>query len=422
MTTTAGTDLDQIDLSDLSLWEDGPPHELFERLRNEQPVHWSPLEGFSHEEGFWSVTRFEEIASVGRDFETFSSEMGGILAVNQFLPDDQIPEDAPDEPLYFMRMMLIAQDPPRHDRLKALVQKAFTPKRALDHADRIREIVNLVYDNALERHPDGKIDLVQDVGVYVPAMVIGDMLGAPREDADKLVDWTNRTTAFEDPRVVGDMQDTWTALKEVFEYVWNLVEARGAERQDDLTSALLDAEVDGEKLTAEEICMFWFLLMVAGNDSTRATFCSGYLSLLEDPEQMELVKSGAVPPEQVVEEFVRVHPAFAYMRRTATKDTEIAGQPIAKGDKVLMWYVSGNRDDTAFENPHHFDVSRTLNEHQGFGGGGRHFCLGAGLARIEMKIWLEETLRRFPEMKLDGEPTRLSSTFLNQYRTIPVAV
>ena len=251
MTTTAGSDLNQIDLSDLSLWEDGPPHEVFERLRNEQPVHWSPLEGFAHEEGFWSVTRFEEIASVGRDFETFSSEMGGILAVNQFLPDDQIPEDAPDEPLYFMRMMLIAQDPPRHDRLKALVQKAFTPKRSLDHADRIREIVNLVYDNALERHPDGKIDLVQDVGVYVPAMVIGDMLGAPREDADKLVDWTNRTTAFEDPRVVGDMHDTWTALKEVFEYVWNLVEARGAERQDDLTSALLDAEVDGEKLTAE---------------------------------------------------------------------------------------------------------------------------------------------------------------------------
>ena len=422
MTTTAGTDLNQIDLSDLSLWEDGPPHEVFERLRNEQPVHWSPLEGFAHEEGFWSVTRFEEIATVGRDFETFSSELGGILAVNQFIPEDQKPDDAPDQPLYFMRMMLIAQDPPRHDRLKALVQKAFTPKRSLDHADRIREIVNLVYDNALERHPDGKIDLVQDVGVYVPAMVIGDMLGAPREDADKMVDWTNRTTAFEDPRVVDDMHDTWTALKEVFEYVWNRVEARGAERQDDLTSALLDAEVDGEKLTVEEICMFWFLLMVAGNDSTRATFCSGLFSLLSDPEQMELVKSGSAPSEQVVEEFVRVHPAFAYMRRTATKDTEIAGQPIAEGDKVLMWYVSGNRDASVFDDPHHFDVGRTPNEHQGFGGGGRHFCLGAGLARLEMKIWLEETLRRFPEMKLDGEPTRLSSTFLNQYRTIPVAV
>jgi cytochrome P450 len=417
--TTTAADLAAIDLSDLSLWEEGPPHEIFELLRREQPVHWSPLGGFAWEEGFWSVTRFEDIAEVGRDWKTFSSERGGILAVNQFM--EHPPEGVPEDPLAFQRLMLISQDPPRHDRLKALVQKVFTPTRALDHTDRMRDIINLVYDRALERNPDGRFDLVQDVGIYVPAMVIGDMLGVPREDAQKLVDWTNRTTAFEDPRVVPDIEDTWVALKEVFEYVHHLVEARRADPQDDLTTAFLEAEVDGEHLTHEEVVMFWFLLMVAGNDSTRATFASGVRSLLQDAEQMDLVRSGAVPAEQAVEEFVRYHPAFAYMRRTAMKDTEIAGQPVADGDKVLLWFVSGNRDESVFEDPHHFDVRRDPNPHQGFGGGGRHFCLGAGLARLEMKLWLEETLRRFPGLRLDGEPTRLASTFLNQFRTIPVA-
>ncbi len=168
--------------------------------------------------------------------------------------------------------------------------------------------------------------------------------------------------------------------------------------------------------------MFFFLLMVAGNDSTRSVFTSGMKNLLDDPAQMRLVRDGEVPLEQVVEEFVRYNPAFAYMRRTATCDTELAGQQIEAGDKLALWYVSGNRDGAAFKDPDRFDVRREPNPHQGFGGGGRHFCLGAGLARLELKLWLEETLRRFPDLTLAGDPTRLSSTFLNQYRTIPVAL
>jgi cytochrome P450 len=420
VTLAPAHDLAGIDLSDLELWADGPPHQVFERLREDGALHWSPLTGFPHEEGFWSVVRYDDIAAVGRDHETFSSERGGILAVNQLT--DWQPEGAPEDPLFFQRLMLISQDPPRHDRLKALVQRAFTPARALDHTERIREIVSLVYDRALERHPDGRFDLVGDVGVFIPAMVIGDMLGCPREDAERLVDWTNRTTAFEDPRVVPDVEDTWVALQEVFAYVHELVEERRARPTDDLTSAFIAAEVDGEKLGHEEIVMFFFLLMVAGNDSTRATFCSGMKSLLEDPEQLDLVRTRPDLHEQAIEEFVRFHPAFAYMRRTAMRDTQIAGQAVADGDKVLLWYVSGNRDSRVFEEPHRFDVRRDPNPHQGFGGGGRHFCLGSGLARLEMRIWLQETLRRFPEMRLDGDATRLSSTFLNQYRTIPVAV
>ncbi|MGB2851097.1 MAG: cytochrome P450 [Solirubrobacterales bacterium] len=406
-------DLAEYDVSNLDLWRDGPPHELFTRLREQEGLHWSPMDDFPNESGFWSIVRYDDIRTVGRDHETFSSNRS-ILIV------DHLAAPGEPDPIDLSANMLIAQDPPRHDRLKALVQRAFTPKRALEHTERMREIINLVWDRALERHPDGRVDLVQDVGVYVPAMVTGEMLGAPREDAAKLVDWTNRTVAFEDPRLVPDLGEIWRALEEFIPYVNEMVEEREKEPTEDLTTAIIQAEVDGERLSHDEVVMFFFLLMVAGNDSTRAVFTSGMKSLLDDPEQMELVRSGTVPLEQVVEECVRCHPAFAYMRRTATKDTELSGTEIRAGDKLALWYVSGNRDETAFDDPQRFDVRRDPNNHQGFGGGGRHFCLGAGLARLELKLWFEETLRRFEEISFDGEPERVSSTFLNQHRSIPV--
>ncbi len=415
MTTTEVTmDRARLDMSDLSLWRDGPPHEVFEALRRE-PLHFSPLGDFPEERGFWSVVRYEDIATVGRDYKTFSSDRSIILV------DKLAPEGQPD-PMDLSANMMISQDPPRHDRLKALVQRAFTPKRAIEHTERMREIINLVYDRALEEHPDGRIDLVQDVGVFVPSMVIGDMLGVPRADAEQLVSWTNRTTAFEDPRIVPDLGELWRALEEFIPYVNTMLEARERHPTGDLTTAIIQAEVDGEQLSHEEALMFFFLLMVAGNDSTRAVFTSGVKNLLEDPEQMRLVRSGAVPLEHVVEEFVRYNPAFAYMRRTATVDTELAGQRVRAGDKLALWYVSGNRDETVFDDPHRFDVRREPNPHQGFGGGGRHFCLGAGLARLELNLWIEETLKRFPTIELDGAYERVSSTFLNQYLHIPVSI
>jgi cytochrome P450 len=414
--TASGTDLAGLDISDLTLWRDGPPHQVFEQLRREAPLHWSELSDFEHERGFWSVVRYADIAEVGRDHETFSSKRS-IILVDKLSWDPEVPD-----PIDVGEHMLITQDPPRHDHLKTLVQSAFTPRRALEHTERMREIINLVYDRALADHADGRVDLVQDVGVYVPSMVIGDMLGVPREDADRLVDWTNRTTAFEDPRLVPDLGDVWQALQEFIPYVNEMLEERKERPTDDLTTAFLEAEVDGERLSHEEVLMFFFLLMVAGNDSTRAVFTSGMKNLLDDPEQMQLVRSGSVPLDQVVEEFVRYNPAFAYMRRTATRDTEVAGQAVKAGDKLALWYVSGNRDDSVFEDPYRFDVRRAPNPHQGFGGGGKHFCLGAGLARLELKLWLEETLRRFPDIRLDGASERLSSTFLNQYQAIPVAL
>jgi cytochrome P450 len=414
-TATATADLAGLDVSNLELWRDGPPYEIFRRLRQE-PLHWSALEDFPEETGFWSVVRYEDIAAVGRDSATFSSNRSIILM------DTMQSEPGAPDPLDLAANMMITQDPPRHDRLKALVQRGFTPKRALDHTERMREIINLVWDRALERHPDGRVDLVQDVGIFVPSMVIGDMLGAPREDADKLVDWTNRTTAFEDPRLVPDMGEVWRALEAFVPYVNAMIEEREARPTDDLTTAFIQAEVDGERLSHDEVLMFFFLLMVAGNDSTRSVFTSGLKNLMDDSEQMRIVRSGEVPLEQVVEEFVRFNPAFSYMRRTATRDTEVAGGDVKAGGKLALWYVSGNRDETVFEDPDHFDVRRDPNSHQGFGGGGRHFCLGAGLARLELKLWIEETLGRFGRITLDGECERVSATFLNQYSSIPVHV
>jgi len=417
MTTLAGEpELADLDVSNLDLWRDGPPHDLFRRLRAQEALHWSEFADFPDEGGFWSVVRAEDVTAVGRDHKTFSSNRSIILV------DTLAAEPGAPDPIDLSANMMITQDPPRHDRLKALVNRAFTPKRALDHTERMREIINLVYDRALEAHPDGRLDLVGDVGIYVPAMVIGDMLGAPRADAEQLVDWTNRTTAFEDPRLVPDLGDVWVALEEFVPYVNEMVTERETDPTDDLTTAFIEAEIDGDRLSHEEVLMFFFLLMVAGNDSTRAVFTSGIKNLLDDPEQMELVRSGAVPMEQVVEEFVRFNPAFAYMRRTATADAEVAGTEIAAGDKLALWYVSSNRDEAVFDDGDRFDVRRDPNPHQAFGGGGRHFCLGAGLARLELKLWIEETLRRFPEISLEGEGERVSSTFLNQYRSIPVAL
>ncbi len=415
-TISPPADLSGLDISDLDLWREGPPHEIFTQLRSEEPLHWSELGDFPDEGGFWSVVRFDDIAAVGRDHETFSSERSIILV------DKLAAEPGAPDPMDVAANMMITQDPPRHDRLKALVQRAFTPKRAIEHTERMREIINLVYDRALSKHSDGRLDLVNDVGVYVPAMVIGEMLGAPRSDAERLVDWTNRTTAFQDPNLSPDLGDVWKALEEFIPYVNEMIDERSEHPTDDLTTAFIQAEVDGEHLSHEEVLMFFFLLMVAGNDSTRAVFTSGIKNLLEDPEQMQLVRSGEVPLERVVEEFVRYNPAFAYMRRTATRDTELAGKQVKAGDKLALWYVSGNRDESAFEDPQTFDVRRDPNPHQGFGGGGRHFCLGAGLARLELKLWIEETMKRFESIELDGPGERVSSTFLNQYRSIPVVL
>ena len=415
MSTTIAPDLD---VSDLRLWEDGPPHETFARLRREQPVHWSPLGGFPDEQGFWSITRYEDVATVGRDHKTFSSEEGGIIAVDKVWDIPGVPSS-----LELTRRMLIAQDPPRHDRLKALVQSAFTPKRALDHTDRMREIINLVYDRALERHPDGRIDLVQDVGIYVPAMVIGDMLGVPREDADKLVDWTNRTTAFEDPRVAPSPEDMFAAVMELFEYVNAMIETR-RERADRRPAD--GAHAGPRRGRAPRARGDPHVLLPAHGRRQRQHAGHVLLGAAEPAggSRADGARARAPGAARVGGRGVRPLPpgvrVHAPHRDARHRDRRTADRKGRQGCCSGTCRATATRRCSRTPTASTCAAARTST--RASAAAGRHFCLGAGLARLEMRLWLDETLRRFPNLAVDGKPTRLSSTFLNQYRTIPVSL
>jgi cytochrome P450 len=405
VTAIAEQDLAQIDLGDLGLWNEGPPHDLFTRLRREAPVHWSPLADYPTEDGFWSITRAEDLRRVSLDWETYSSEVGGVLVLDDF-----------GIPLEAQRQQMISMDPPRHDRIKALFQRGFTPARIAEHENRIRAIVNRVIDRVAA---DGECDLVQDVAGPVVARVIGSFIGTPEEDDQHHIEQTNIALGFGDQ----DLRPTEQAMVEMMREAWDetieLIAVRRADPGDDLLSVLVHAEVDGESLTDSEIFMGIGLLGAAGNDSTRAVFTSGLLGLLSDPDQLRLLLDDPSLVPGAVEELLRFYPAFSHFRRTTTRKAELRGQTIPEGAKVLLWYVSGNRDEDVHEDGQRLDVTRDP-DHQAFGAGGRHFCLGAALARLELRILLEETLRRLGDLELAGEPTRARSLFLNQLKTLPV--
>jgi cytochrome P450 len=403
---TAERDLDRIDVGDLTLWEDGPPHDLFTRLRREAPVHWSPLADYPAEGGFWSLTKAEDLRKVSLDWQTFSSHVGGVLVLDDF-----------GIPLEAQQQQMISMDPPRHDRIKALFQRGFTPKRIAEHADRIRGIVNRVLDRVAER---GECDLVNDVAGPVVSRVIGSFIGTPEEDDRRHMEETNAVLGFGDD----DLRPTEEAVAEIMSHSWDetmemIAERRANPGMNDLMDVLVHSEVDGEKLSDVEIWMGLGLLGAAGNDSTRAVFTSGMLGLFSEPDQLRLLLDDPRLIPGAVEELLRLYPAFAHFRRTATRDVEIRGTTIREGDKLLLWYVSGNRDEDAYTDPQRLDVTRDP-DNQAFGAGGRHFCLGAALARLEIKTLLTETLRRFGDIELAGESTRVRSMFLNQLKTLPV--
>ena len=390
-------------------WEDGPPLELFKRMRGECPVHWtSEVTELPAAKGFWSVTRAEDVHAVSRDWETYSSELGGVVVIDEVFP------------IELARAMFIGMDPPKHDRLKALFQAGFTPKRIAAHEEAIREIVTGVLDRL-----DGResCDLVTDVAQPAVSRVIGSFMGIPEEDDQAWADLMNTALAANDPDYspsVGDVEETiQKAMEQIFARCSSMIATRRENPTDDLTSVLVHGEVEGERLEEHEIVMGFFLLVAAGNDSTKATYCSSMRALMEHPEQRELLVEDPALIPGAVEESLRMFPAFAHFRRTATKDTELAGQKIKEGEKVVMWYASSNRDETRYEEPDRFDVLRNP-DHQAFGAGGRHFCLGAALARLELKILLEETLARYPEMELAGKPVFVESGFLNQLKSLPV--
>jgi cholest-4-en-3-one 26-monooxygenase len=403
-----GSRLEGVRVGDRANFSEGPPHELFGRLRSQCPVHWSDgFTEFPDEDGYWSVTTAEDIDAVSHDWRTFSSEIGGFTATkNAGLS------------LELQQAMFIGMDPPKHDRLKALFQRGFTPKRIAEHEDRIREITVEVLDRLEGREA---CDLVSDVAQPVVSRVIGSFMGLTPDDDAVWARLMNAIVGAGDPDATPDGMGSVMEreVPEVFERCGRLIAERRAAPTDDLTSVLVHADLDGERLEDHEIVMGFLLLMAAGNDSTKATYCSGMRALMESREQLEeVVRDPSLVPG-VIEESLRMFPAFAHFARTATSDTKLHGQKVRAGEKVVMWYPAANRDEDRYEDAERFDVRRNP-EHQAFGAGGRHFCLGTALARLELRILVEETLARFPEIELAGSPTYLESAFANQLKTLPV--
>ena len=401
-------DLDNLLVTERELWQDGPPHEVYRELRARCPVHWTAkITEYPDEDGFWSVTTADDVHAVSRDWQTYSSA-NGITAVRHAVM-----------PVELTSAMFIGMDPPKHDRLKALFQRGFTPKRIAAHEDDIRAIATRVLDGIDDGR--GVVDLVPEVAQPIVSRVIGSFMGIPPEDDAIWARLMNETLGAGDPDMNPEGVDAVMQrdIPEIFERCSRLIAERRETPTDDLTSVLVHAEVDGERLEEHEIVMGFFLLVAAGNDSTKATYSSAMRALIEHPDQRQLLLDDPSLIPSAVEEALRMFPAFGHFGRTATRDVELNGAQIREGDKVVMWYTSSNRDETRYDDPDRFDVTRNP-EHQAFGAGGRHFCLGTALARLELRIMIEETLARFPSMELAAEPRYAESPFLNQLKTLPV--
>ena len=402
--------------SDINLWDkdrfvDGVPHDWFTRLRNEAPVAWHPGDPDFHgpqggAEPFWCVTGYDEVVAVNRDFENYSSARG---LVYMWDPDQASLEQ--------QRMLMLTMDPPMHTRYRRLINKGFTPRMVAELESTMRKRTTDIVDAIVER---GECDFVVDVAAELPLQVIADLMGVPQDDRHKLFDWSNRMIGAEDPEYNVTEEMAQNASMELFAYAAELAAKKRADPKDDLISVLSHSQVEGEQLTELEIDLFFLLLTVAGNETTRNLISHGMVALLEHPDQLARLRADRSLLPSAVEEMLRWSAPVMNFRRTATRDLELGGQQIAEGDKVVIWYVSANRDEKKFPDPFTFDVGRTPNEHVAFGGSGPHFCLGANLARSEIAIMFEEVLDRLDDIELAGPVSRLRSNFINGLKHVPV--
>jgi cholest-4-en-3-one 26-monooxygenase len=394
--------LTEVDLYNTEVYVRGVPHDAFRFLRAEVPVYFHPEPGGA---GFWAVTKYEDIVTVGKDPTRFSSHRGGTNI-----------RDYPPEDLSAIQMMMVNMDPPQHTKFRRLVSQGFTPRMVAQLEPRIREVTKTILDNVV-RTPE--CDFVTSIAAELPLQVIAELLGIPFEDRGKVFEWSNRLIGFDDPEFQTSLEDGKQAAMEVWTYANELASARKGRQGKDLVSILMDAEVDGVQLTEMEFDSFFLVLAVAGNETTRNLISGGMLALMEHPDQWaRLVADPSLIPS-AVEEMLRWVTPVMYFRRTATCDTELRGVKIKENEKVCLYYTSANRDEDVFPDPQRFDVGRTPNEHLAFGGG-QHFCLGANLARLEIRVMFEELVRRFPRIELRGPVRRLQSNFINGFKEIPV--
>ncbi|MGH3650410.1 MAG: cytochrome P450 [Acidimicrobiia bacterium] len=392
----------------------GFPHAAFDRLRAEEPVSWV-TEGDGS--GFWAITKHADVIEVSRDYHRFTASRG--IRIEEMDPDQ-----------LEARRSMMEHDPPEHTRLRRLVQPGFTPRVTATYEEAFRKLVGLVLDRVLSL---GELDFVVEIARELPIRMLCRLLGIPENDASQMVAWGDQMISNADPEytpVIIDKVDTdeyrllpfrSPAALDVFRYAEEIALERRQDPREDIITTLLTAEPDGEPLTDLEFRNFFTLMMVAGNETTRHTISHGLIYLHENPDQLQWWRDDITGRSAVgTDEILRASAVTMHFRRTVVEKTEIRGVPMAAGDRVVMWYTSANYDEDVFTEPFRFDLSRSPNPHLSFGTG-RHKCLGASLAELEVRVFFEEFLDRVDQFEV-GEPDRLRSNFIRGIKHLPVKV
>ncbi|MGP1353858.1 MAG: cytochrome P450 [Parasphingopyxis sp.] len=398
-------------LAELETFDDGPPHELYERMRDEAPIIWTAAPSDWPEvdqPGFWSTTRAKHVAQVSRDPKTYSSWLGGFAMRSEEVGSLEV-----------ARTAMIGKDGEDHRRMRGTVSLAFTLNRVQSLEPSISRTVSRVFDAAFER---GEVDLATDMAGVVANTTMADLLGIPEEDRARLNQWTDAFLSADDA-IAGGMRGD-EAMAAISEYFQELLVERDAHPSDDLVTALSAATYEGEPMPRDEQVGVFAQLIAAGIDSTKNTICNGVVTLLEHPDQLDLLRDEPTLVPSAVEEILRWRPPFSHQRRTTSCATELGGQKLGPGESVVMWLQSSSRDPQAIERPDVFDVTRGPKNcpHHAFGGGGRHFCLGASLARLELVTFFHAFVTRVANAELTGTPRRIRSRFVDGYTHVPIAL
>ncbi len=392
----------EIDLISSDVFQDGHPWDQYAWLRANDPVHLHPVEGGRP---FWALTKYDDVKTVSRQPKLFSSATKGVMVTE------------PDEgSLAVQRLMMLNMDPPQHDRFKLLVSRGFTPRNAPLLGPRIEELAAEIIDDVIE---SGSCDFVRDIAGRLPSGLIAELMGIPRADGERLYEWTE--IMHTQDASAEFQQKQMTAIGEMLGYAQSVAERKRREPGSDIATMLVEAEVDGDRLTDAEFQWFFLLLVNAGGDTTRNLLATGMELLVQHDDQRQRLAAdldGLAGP--AVEEMLRFTSPVAHFQRTALADTELRGRHIAAGERVVMFYASANRDEDVFGDPDRFDVGRSPNPHVAFGAGGPHLCLGMHVARIETIAMLREIVRRLPDIELNGPVERLHSSFIAGIQTMPV--
>jgi cholest-4-en-3-one 26-monooxygenase len=400
----SGMQLSDIDLTDSRNFVSSVPHEWFAFLRRNAPVWW-------HEEtdgpGFWCVTKYDDCVAVNRDHESFSSARKATFIW-----------ELPEEGIEQLRLLMLNMDPPLHTRYRRLVNKGFTPRMVAQLEQKIHETADDIIDSVIEK---GECDFVTDISAELPLVVIADLLGVPQEDRHNMFNWSNRMIGQEDPEYQITNEVAEQASMELYAYASGLYAEKRINPHEDLMSVLTEVEVDGEHLSELELELFFLLLTVAGNETTRNLMSGAMHAFFQNPGQWQKLRDDRSLLPNAIEEMLRFVTPVMNFRRQTTGPVELRGQKIPEDQKVVFFHSSANRDEDVFENPDTFDISRSPNPHMAFGAGGPHFCLGANLARMEIRVMYQHLLDRIPDIHQDGDVQRLQSAFINGVKHLPVA-